>query len=84
MKERGLRVNTKPIDDSAESFKREYLCKWLEPSKEYHEAYKLWLWYILFIPFLLLRAEYLSEQGTEPGLPLFSLLQSSQVRAYTP
>ena len=45
MKERGQRINTKPIDDSAESFKREYLCKWLEPSKEYQEAYKLWLWY---------------------------------------
>ncbi len=28
-----------------ELFKREYLCKWTEPSKEYQEAYKLWLWY---------------------------------------
>ncbi len=26
-------------------FEREYLCKWIEPSKEYQEAYKLWLWY---------------------------------------
>jgi len=45
MKERGLRNNIKPIDDSAELFKREYLCEWLEPSLEYQEAYKLWLWY---------------------------------------
>jgi hypothetical protein len=33
------------MDINAESFKAEYLCEWTGPSKEYQEAYKLWLWY---------------------------------------
>lgn len=42
--ERGNRIKINPIDDVC-IFEREYLCQWLEPSAEYHEAYKLWLWY---------------------------------------
>lgn len=43
--DKGNRIKINPIDDSAELFKREYLGKWIEPSIEYQEAYKLWLWY---------------------------------------
>jgi len=32
------------IDKNIELFKNEYYCKW-HLSKEYQEAYKLWLWY---------------------------------------
>lgn len=42
--ERGNRIKANPIDGAC-IFEREYLCQWLEPSKEYQEAYKLWLWY---------------------------------------
>jgi len=33
------------ITDNIQTFQNEYLCKWLEPSQEYQEACKLWLWY---------------------------------------
>ena len=33
------------IDKNIQSFQNEYLCKWVEPSEEYKEACKLWLWY---------------------------------------
>ena len=42
--EKGNRIKINPIDDVC-TFEREYLCQWLEPSVEYQEAYKLWLWY---------------------------------------
>jgi len=45
MVERGKRIKINPVIDNIELFKREYLCQWIEPSKEYQEAYKLWLWY---------------------------------------
>lgn len=32
------------MEHNTESFKREYLCEWLE-NTGYTEAYKLWLWY---------------------------------------
>jgi hypothetical protein len=37
-------MSKEEMNKNIELFKREYYCKW-KPSKEYEEAYKLWLWY---------------------------------------